>query len=242
MAQVSRKEFGEMCGKTQAYIGMMVRRGKVVENDKRKINTELPINYAYFIKTQTPDKVLQYEKEQAKIATIKKNVQAKAKIVVAKEEKENTRKKEIQELKESLIQPLKPQVNVSTTTTATQPGIFGIDAEIKQAQLKKIKIDIAEKEIKVAKLNGEVIPFDLVQLLFNQHSKSITTAFHNATDNIITDFQKEFGLTREDSAKLRGNLIEVVNQAVKESISISKKQVKNIVSEYSIKKGRGEKN
>jgi len=225
MAIISRKEFAVLCKISDANLTMNIKRGKVFQNSKRKIDAKHPINLAFFQK-RNPTITITAEK---KLGNIKKT------------EKKKEQKKKIKEVKKELLVYKPTPINgIVENEQQQQTGLFGIEAEIKQAQLEKINIDIEEKKIKVAKLNGEVIPFDLVNIIFNQHSKSITTAFHNAVDNILTDFSKEFDMTIENVSKLRGSLISIINNSVKESVSISSKQIDNIVSEYSATRGVGE--
>ncbi len=125
--------------------------------------------------------------------------------------------------------------------TAEELNKYNLDLQIKNLAIEKAEQEVELNKIKIAKLNGTVIPTDLVKVVIAQHSKSITTSFHQGCDNFIMTIAKISGMNREDVAKLRGELIGIVNQSVKDSIKISKENLENIIDEYSQQRGRGEK-
>lgn len=111
---------------------------------------------------------------------------------------------------------------------------FDLDTIKKELEIEEKETSIAINKIKLDKLNGVVIPTDLVTVIFSQHTKSITTAFHQAAENFVVDLAASYGVTKKDIAKMRGELIDIVNQAVKESLEDSRKGINNIVDEYAI--------
>lgn len=118
---------------------------------------------------------------------------------------------------------------------------YNLGLEKKRLDNAKAEEDLALARMKKEKMAGDLIPTDLVLLIFASHFKSVTTSFHQAAENLITTFAKQNNLNRDAIAKMRGNLIKVINKAVKEGVDSSKREVRNLVSEYSQKRGRGEK-
>ncbi len=116
-----------------------------------------------------------------------------------------------------------------------------LDLELKNADLAKKEVDTRIALLKEEKLRGTVIPTDIVKVVFTQHFKSVTSAFHQAADNLIVNIAKKKDLNREEVADIRGILIEIINEAVKDSIDESKNSITNIIAEYSDKKGIGER-
>jgi flavin-binding protein dodecin len=53
---------------------------------------------------------------------------------------------------------------------------------------------------------------------------------------------KKKGFSAEEVADLRGSFRKIINSAVNEAVDSAKKQIKNIVSEYSERRGVGERN
>jgi hypothetical protein len=119
-------------------------------------------------------------------------------------------------------------------------NMFDLDMDQKELSIQKMKEEIELKKIQKQKALGQVVPTDMVKIVFTQHNKSIVSAFQNAADNLISTISKKKELTREDSVQIRGEIIEIINEAVKESTANSIAHLKNIVKEYSEKKGVGE--
>jgi len=118
---------------------------------------------------------------------------------------------------------------------------YNLDRKIKARELEAKEQTIELNRLKIQKLNGEIIPTELVTLVFAQHFKSITDSFYHAADNYIAVVAKRFGGKQEDISFVRGELIKLVNKAVQDSIKESKKNVDNIVNEYSQRRAAGER-
>ena len=126
---------------------------------------------------------------------------------------------------------LRKQVNGNSSGSK-----FDMEIEIKELEIIKKKEDIEIAKIKRAKMAGEVIPTELVLLIFASHFKSVTTSFHQAAEVLITTIAKQNNLDRKQIARIRGELIEVVNKAVSEGLKSSKKEMKHLVNEYSLRR------
>lgn len=120
-------------------------------------------------------------------------------------------------------------------------NLHKLNLEKKKLDIERAKEDIEIARLKKEKLSGELIPTDLVKIVFATHSKSITIGFHQAVENLISQIAKQAGLDRDQIAKIRGILIEIINKAVKNALATSKKDLRNIVAEYSQKRGIGER-
>lgn len=118
---------------------------------------------------------------------------------------------------------------------------IGVDAELKQVELKKKKADLELVEEKLKKVKGETIPVDLVKSIFQQYGKSCSTAFQNEADNLLQELQKKFGVDRKGMSFYRGRIIEITNEAIDEAYSDSKRELRLLVNEYSQKRGVGER-
>lgn len=118
---------------------------------------------------------------------------------------------------------------------------YALSKQQQQMQIKKLTEEVDILKIKKEKMQGEVIPTELVKMVIVQHSKSIVSEFYNASDSLLMKISKIKGLNRNEVAELRGELVGVINIAVNDSIVNSKKMIKNIVNEYATKRGRGER-
>lgn len=119
--------------------------------------------------------------------------------------------------------------------------------EFANLQAKKLLAEIAQKEattalnrVKLDKINGILMPTELVKIAFIQHNKSLLTELKNACDNIVTLFAKKRDLSSQEIAELRGEIIQALNEGMVKSAEMSKKNINNIVAEYSETKEVGE--
>ena len=117
---------------------------------------------------------------------------------------------------------------------------FQLDIAIKSAELKKKEVDTRLALIKEEKLKGVLIPTELVKIVFKQHSASITTSFKNAIENLLIEISKTKNLNRNELAELRGKMIVSLNTAINDSVTVSKKQISNIITQFSEKRDVGE--
>lgn len=124
-----------------------------------------------------------------------------------------------------------------------EPGGNLRSLELQQKKLDVFKRAEEIKNLKVRneKLTGVVIPTEMVRILFAQHSKSITTTFVQGCDNLLSVLQQTKEFSQVEVAELRRQLKQIVNEAVNKAVDNSKKQIGNIVTEYSDRRGQGER-
>jgi hypothetical protein len=151
--------------------------------------------------------------------------------------------------------PVHPEIQIPNTTTKPSKkkapsndddsggggGIYDLEKQQKTLAIEKIKKENELLDVKIAKAHGDNVPTDLIKPLFAQHSKSMTSAFSNASDTFLALIGKKYNITQNDVAKYRGDLIAIINQAIEDSIKESKASLKAIVDEYSSRRGVGEK-
>lgn len=214
MALYTRKEFFEKCGVTKGYLNVYIGRGNVVLTGKM-IDDKIPKN-AYFLQSCLDKKAVKNGKEPGK-KIIKLPKLATAEIV------DEAQKDQGKELDEHTLSK------------------YSLELQKKELDIIKAEEDIEIAKIKRAKMAGEVIPTDLVLLLFASHFKNVTTSFHQATEILITAIAKENNLDRKQIANIRGQLIEIINKAIEDGLISSKNELKNLVTEYSMKRDRGER-
>lgn len=109
-----------------------------------------------------------------------------------------------------------------------------LDNEKKEKEIEKLNIQ-------VGKLNGILIPTDLAKLVIVQISKSMSTAFKQAADNLLVEFAATKNLSSKESADMRTKIVAITNTSVENALNESKKMIKNIVNEYSDTRGKGER-
>lgn len=127
----------------------------------------------------------------------------------------------------------------SSEKTKAKVKVIEVDREKKQIEKLQAEENLRIAQIKRQKLEGELIPTDLVKNIFSTHFRTYTQSFHNAAEQIAVDLVKKLGGSREDTAWAKGQLVITINNAVKKGRDLSKQEVDVVVKEYSQTKGRG---
>jgi hypothetical protein len=117
---------------------------------------------------------------------------------------------------------------------------YELDLEKKELEIEKLKVDTRLQELKEEKIRGEVIPITLVKQLFSTHSQSIITSQKDGIEYLLISISKEAVLTGDQLAKLRGKMVEILNEATDKAIESTKRNMKSLINEFSIKKEVGE--
>jgi hypothetical protein len=97
--------------------------------------------------------------------------------------------------------------------------------ELDKLKLDKLKAEVEVARMKMAKIQGEVIPVDFVERIFGLHFNNITAEFYNAADNYTAIIVEKLNGTREDLVHFRKHLKEIINNSVEESKKISKRDI-----------------
>ena len=227
MPRNTRREFAEMCGVTPVYVNQYVARKKIILNESGEIDTAFPMNAAFY---------------EARKGSLPQQQEVKIEVVQQLKERVKAKKPPKTIYVPEVPKKLKAgKHNMSSDEIEKMTTNFEMDNALKRLEMEKKELEVEKLKIQNAKLNGEVIPTELVKMIFAQHFKSVTTAFHQGADNFITEITKRLDLKREEMVKLRKELVEIINQAVNDSIEDSKGSIDNIQEEYSEKRGIGER-
>jgi hypothetical protein len=133
------------------------------------------------------------------------------------------------------------KVSRTSNIDAPEDGVYNLDKKLKTQQLAKLTVDTRLAELKEEKIRGEVIPIDLVNNIFMAHTQSIITANRDGIEDLLINISKEHSLSRESLANLRGKLIKILNSATDKAVDMTKRNLKSIIEEFSIKKEVGER-
>lgn len=220
MAELSKKDFAELCSIKTKDLSIYIRRGKVLVSGDM-VDTMNPTN-VYFMEGR--ERLM--EKKEAK--------KGDAEAVRSGEDALNKRVADKKNTKE-------PEINFDIPAPNAEPSAaYLIDNKIKTQELEKSKLQTLLLEAKLEKISGDSIPTELVKNMMLHHSKSITIAFENGMDNWLMMIAKKMNIGIKEMAEFRKELVPVINEAVKSSIEMSKNTIKNIIAEHSQKKEVGE--
>ena len=210
MARHTQAEFAKICGVTNAYISVNKKRGKVIFSEDGYIDDSIQEN-AYFLQ-KCLDKLLKESNE----------IEKKPEVSPAKTE-QSTKSDE-----------------KKSNKSITGKDRYELDIQKKALEIEKLKVDTRLQELKEEKIRGEVIPITIVKTLVSTLSQSILTSQKDANEATLINISKEARLTGDQLAKLRGKMVESLNQGVDKAITNAMRQLKSLVEEFSIKKEIGE--
>ena len=213
MGLIRPTDFAQLCNKSDAYISMNVKRGKII-TESGMILDDHPVNVSF------KEKCLNPKPKKEKSKPKKENPSPEIKIHLQEEKNGNPQT----ELFDS---------NIPSYTESNQKLRY-LDTLKREKEIEKLEIEIAKK-------NGELVPTELVSILMAQFSKSMLNAFQNAGENLLMAVGHKKKLSLEESSELKYELVVIINQAMDEAVADSKKGLKNVISEYSEKKGVGQR-
>jgi len=114
---------------------------------------------------------------------------------------------------------------------------YEIDTAKKMLDIKKINEEYEILQLKKEKLQGLLIPTRLAQAVTISLSESLKIAFHEGVENLIVILSQKKQLSASEMADIRKELVVLINGSLDKAILVCKKSIKNIVKEYSEKKG-----
>lgn len=117
---------------------------------------------------------------------------------------------------------------------------YAYDLEKAAADLKKKQLDIDKLEQDLAKKRGELVPTDSVKSVVFELSRSISIAFKDGAELLITELVRMTGMDLEQQAALRARLIELINSSNQNAVNHAKSQLKEIVLEFSESRNVGQ--
>jgi hypothetical protein len=131
-------------------------------------------------------------------------------------------------------------IEQNSTAPRTNLTLTQLEREKKLADLQKVEVDTRIAKLREEKLMGQNIPTDLVKGVVTQLSKSFVSKFKDGAENILISVSKMKGLSNEEMAKLRGELVAIINESIKNSVGDCKRAVTSIINTYSNSRQVGE--
>jgi hypothetical protein len=151
------------------------------------------------------------------------------------------KQKETSLVKAEEVQVISKKETPKKAKSDDSDGLFSIEKQLKSQNLKKLEVDTRIQLLKEEKIRGEVVPIELIKSLFRTHNQSILTASKDGLEEILINFSQEGRLSGEKVALLRGKMTRVLNSCFEKAIETTKRQMKSVIDEYSIKKEVGER-
>lgn len=236
MLPISRPQLAILSGivkHANPYIAQYVKTGHIVETEidgKKFIDIDNKLNYSFITsRVSGSQKHMDLIK---KIATSRECPSVKDLKRILGDESKSDSKKEIEKPKsvsknnsELERKTVNNQIDIDDMELASLKDYKDFyDAKQKQERWEMLKID-------KAKMLGESIPTNIATDSLSVFASSMQKVFIEMTKQWITDISHEASLDAAITGKMRGRMVDIVNESFKKAISVSKKQLKDGVDD-----------
>ena len=229
MAYHKRKDFGAMCNIRSGDLSNYIKRGKVILSGEL-IDDSLYENAEFMRKRAgvfpSTEKVIVKTTKSVKPVN---NTKVESFNIVEPE-----RKKEVSPRFEE------PRIPAQSYYDSLDDKAR-LEAEKKALEVEKLKKENRILKSKAEKLEGELIPTDLVKSLIRELSEAMKIAYMESieTYTVIVSAQKK--LTNDEVSGIKKHFTGLINDTISKQVVVAKKMLSNIVNEYSMSRGRGER-
>ena len=217
MAKILAKELSEICGITPKALATYKGRGKVVA----EYNTSDGLNYY-----DTTNEFNAAFIEQKQVS----NGGVPHAISIPKV-KSTPKKKPT-----PITQPeTEPEENEGSGS------ISSLQKKKLKLETKKLAVDIELKNIEKQKKLGQMIPTDLIRVLFMQHNKNIITSFKEHMTKALNVKVRAIGGGKRDIIDIENTIELSINESIENTLEMTKSQLENIIEDSSEKLGVGQR-
>jgi len=217
MALYKKAEFAQICGISQAYLTMYIKRGKVFIQDDGMIDGNIDHNAAFY------QRCLSKKPTQADDATSP---------IIETSQNADTVVKSHKKTRMETDNTPKPTEDETPAKQTKYDEKFDLDLAKQKISIEKLQREARLAELQHQRQIGKLMPKDAVKTIFIQTIKGYTTAFKQAADKIAVDFGAKNKLSRNDMAELRSTIISAINSAGNSATEEGIRAVDNVVQEY----------
>lgn len=101
-----------------------------------------------------------------------------------------------------------------------------------ELELRKLEEELAIKKITRQKMDGDVIPIDLVGAMVKAHSREMHQQYFYSAEIIVTDFAKKYNVSKSDVAKMKGELVAVINSGIEKGRKNMLRNLTALIKDY----------
>tara|TARA_R110001606_G_scaffold380908_1_gene541718 strand:+ start:981 stop:1649 length:669 start_codon:yes stop_codon:yes gene_type:complete len=220
MAFYTNEEFGALIGKDAKYINVQVGRNNIIRSGKLIDDT--------FDKNR-----IWLEKMRAKLG-----LGPKVEVVPAPAPVQVPSMPPISApVDRSIPKEYIPEAPNSNTSSS----VYEMEREKAQLSNEKIRQEIRVKRAQAEKLEGGLIPVEVVASLILLMSESMKIAYMESLETYTVVVSAQAKLDNDQVAKIKKHFTAIINDNLKKQVSAAKRGLKNIVAEYSESRGQGER-
>src|SRR5688572_11937031 len=140
-------------------------------------------------------------------------------------------KKKVQPIPEKETPSQKPD-SAKVARDAELKELMDMEKETKRLAMESKRKEQALLDAKIQKMHGQLMPTDLVKVLFAQHFREVSTSFKQGIDGILSEIGKKARLNGNQMTEIRGTMVKIINESVNKAVESSKKNVEKVVIEY----------
>lgn len=259
MALLKFSEIGDLIGRDTRYVSTYVKRGKFIALDTgmkgptgrvvRVIDTDDPTNAATISNLQHVQQMKEgLSTDEETPPTPKKEkpkAKAKPKVKPAPQSSNGLDTspdyKDHIKIKPAATKPAKATKAITLDKPKELTQLQKIEIRKKEADLKKIELETQKIALQNAKLQGELIPVELIITFIATINKSVFQAIEKEGENWAGDLVSICGGTNEDRTTGLTRLKNALNRANDAALREMESNIDMIIEEYSSKRGRGER-
>jgi hypothetical protein len=220
----TKKEFAAMCGMTTSKLSIYAlpdRRKIIYNGDYIDSSVEPNISFLQKWRDKNRDKIAGIESEKPAVEPKKLRL---TRPLTKKEIIEDEQKWQQNE-------PIDPEIT----------GTTSLDAKKLRTQILKMEKEIEKLNLNNQKAMGQVVPVDLMDSVFLQERQSVLVESKNTLQDILTIFAKRRDLTAAERADISTEFTDRLNEMMKRSAEATQKAIDEIVKQFSVKRGKGER-
>lgn len=120
-------------------------------------------------------------------------------------------------------------------------SLYEISMEQKRADLEKTEQEIEILKKKNEKLDGEYFPTEIAKAIVTQLGRSFTQEYKDLTENFLIEIAKKKDLSDIEMAEFRSFLLESINKSTTKAVADAKREMKNTLKVFTVKKEVGER-
>ena len=140
--------------------------------------------------------------------------------------------------------PYEPKVPVPSPSSepgADSGSITGLALREKKAKTLKVEREAQYKALQIQKMQGELMPIELVERTQTINLQSIFRSFESASENIASIYNERLGGDRASLAEMITRMRKELERAIRSAEEKSKEEIKGLMAEYAATRQRGEK-
>jgi hypothetical protein len=220
MALLIKKDFAKLCGIKTNRLSVEIERNKVFAGDDGFIDTDNELNAAFIERSKVLTALRVARVGQSPVKPAKVKVQ---RVVIDEPDDEDD------------------EIDVPVPVDGDLLDIMAAEKKYKHFLAVRTERGAELDEIKIQKLQGILVPTELVKHLMRQHTASITKTSKEILEDVIVLWAAKYKIQDEDTKKMRKQLLEKINFGIDRAIAETKKQLTKLVDDYSETRGKGER-